>query len=210
MRAMRPKATVQIRHNVEDADKTAVYSRGKKASDAPGTSGAQGNVYLVGLRASGKTTLGKMLAERLGRSFVDTDELCVQQAGMTIAELVQAQGWDGFRELEAKVVRQVGETSGQVVATGGGVVLRDENRDVLRDTGRVFYLMADPGLLAGRLAKDPNEAQRPALTDMDLRQELAATLTEREPLYMGVANFILQAGAPLESLVEDVLEKLKM
>ena len=85
-----------------------------------------------------------------------------------------------------------------------------KNREALCRSGKVFYLLADPATLALRLERDPEEQQRPALTDLDLRQELAATLGEREPLYMGVASFILQAGQEPDELAQDVVDKLAL
>jgi shikimate kinase len=199
---MKPKRTVRLRHDVQDKDKTAIYGKKRRFR------ADKGNVYLVGMRASGKTTLGRLLAEHMDHEFVDTDRLVEQEAGTSIDELVKAQGWDAFRNLESDILRRVGERQGLVVATGGGIVLRPENSRILRATGKVFYLMADPGELVERLRKDPNEAQRPALTDLDLDREMAVTLSDRDPMYLAVADFILQAGESPEELLRSALEKM--
>ena len=164
------------------------------------------NIYLIGPRASGKTTLGKMLAERLGRPFIDLDAVFVEKHGETIADLVGREGWDAFRLAEAAIVAETGKRTGQVVATGGGAVLMPQNREVLA-RGLVFYLQADPERLASRLLADCNEAQRPKLTELGLREEIAATLAEREPLYLACAHASLPERAP-EELLEFALRAL--
>jgi shikimate kinase len=168
----------------------------------------EANIFLVGLRGSGKTTLGRLVAERLALLFVDTDDVIVQQAGESIAKIVSKQGWDVFRSMEKEVLRDVCSRRGQVVATGGGVVLDSGNRELLETSGVVFYLMADIATLTQRLAQDPKTDQRPALSGLAMAQELVQCLFEREPLYMRIANHVLRAEKAPAFLVEEVLEKL--
>ncbi|HDQ41355.1 MAG TPA: shikimate kinase AroL [Desulfonatronum sp.] len=165
------------------------------------------NIFLVGLRGSGKTTLGRLLAERLDVMFVDTDEMVVRQAGKDIASIVASQGWAGFRSSEKDTLREICTRKGQVVATGGGIVLEPSNRALL-ESGLVFYLMAEIPTLEERLAKNPLPAQRPALSEASLVQELRHCLYERGPLYMCTANHVLHAEKKPAVLVEEILEKL--
>ncbi|WP_428560989.1 MAG: shikimate kinase [Solidesulfovibrio sp. DCME] len=157
------------------------------------------NIYLIGPRASGKTTLGRLLADHLGRPFVDLDARFVEKHGETIADLVGREGWEAFRRAEAAILAETEQTPGQVVATGGGAVLVPENRAVLA-RGLVFYLQAQPERLAERLMADMNEAQRPKLTQLGLREEITATLAEREPLYLSCAHACLPERGPEELL----------
>lgn len=166
------------------------------------------NIYLIGPRASGKTTLGLRLAERLGRPFTDLDAAFVAKHGETIAELVGREGWDAFRRAEAAILAETGKCQGLVVATGGGVVLLPENREIL-SRGRVFYLQADPDRLAERLLADVNEAQRPKLTELGLREEIKTTLAEREPLYLSLAHACLPERDP-DELLDYALRALRM
>lgn len=166
------------------------------------------NIYLIGPRASGKTTLGRLLAARLDRPFVDLDAAFVETHGETIADMVARDGWDGFRRAEAAILAAIAAKKGQVVATGGGVVLLPENRALLAK-GLVFYLQADPDRLAERLLADMNEAQRPQLTDLGLREEITATLAEREPLYLSLAHACLPERTP-DQLLEFALRALAM
>lgn len=166
------------------------------------------NIYLLGMRASGKTTVGKALAEALGCPFVDTDAMVVAKAGQNIDAIVAAEGWDGFRSLEEKALATTAELPGKVVSTGGGIVLSQANRDLMYRTGVSFYLAADAALLISRMLCDPNAAQRPALTPLALHDEVAAVMSEREALYMAGMDHMLQAHRSVEELVADVLVAL--
>lgn len=161
------------------------------------------NVYLIGPRACGKTTLGRMLAKRLERPFVDLDEAFVRHTGKTVAQVVETEGWEGFRALESEVLANEADTGGKVVATGGGVVLKEPNRRVLAK-GVVIYLQADPERVVATLLAELNPDQRPALTDLPLEEEVRRTLTEREPFYLACAHFV----AP-ERPLEEQLERLE-
>ena len=165
------------------------------------------NVYLVGPRASGKSTLGRMLAQALGRPFVDLDEAFVERVGRTIAEVVEADGWERFRELETEVLQGVSGAGGQVVATGGGAVLKAPNRELL-GRGVVVYLQADAEAVVARLLAELKPDQRPALTDLSLEDEVRKTVLEREPYYLACAHLIAPQR-PLEELCGRIAVELK-
>ncbi len=170
---------------------------------------AQSNLFFVGLRGSGKTTLGKAVAEKLGVPFLDMDAVIQEQAGESIREIVEQKGWETFRSLEEKALQEICSVHGRVIATGGGVVLSEANRKLLHQHGTVVYLMADPPVLARRVGKDQASAeQRPPLGKESLEQEMSNQLWEREPLYMMVANHTLQADKPGDELVQEVLAAL--
>jgi len=167
---------------------------------------AEKNIYLVGPRACGKTTIGRMLAKALGRPFMDLDEEFVETTGRSIGDVVETEGWDAFRELETAVLAAVSETPGNVVATGGGVVLRARNRELLAE-GVVVYLQADPDKVVARLMDELKPEQRPALTNLSLEDEVRKTVLEREPYYMAVAQMVAP-DAPLEELAERLAREL--
>ena len=168
----------------------------------------QGNIFLVGLRASGKSTVGRALASRMGLAFVDMDTAITEHAGSSIREIVHHEGWEGFRRMEHETLVSICQQTGHVVATGGGVVLLPQNRDLLVQHGQVFYLMADLPLLQSRLSQDPQANNRPALGNAPLDQELQVTFQEREPLYFQVMHHILQAHKPVPDLLQDALMAL--
>src|SRR4051812_1385007 len=118
------------------------------------------SLFLIGYRGSGKSTVGRRLADRLWQEFLDSDELIVRQAGKTIREIFEQEGEPGFRDRESLVVRELAAVpEDQVIALGGGAVLREENRRALRDGGhKVIYLKCEPAELHRRIHADPQTA----------------------------------------------------
>ncbi|XXJ20167.1 shikimate kinase AroL [Desulfovibrio caledoniensis] len=166
-----------------------------------------GNIFLIGPRACGKTSVGRALAKRLGMEFVDTDHAFVQAVGMDIASFVDANGWDAFRDEEAATLAREAKPGGRVIGCGGGIVLRESNRAVLA-RGVTLYLKAGVEELVRRLKADPLEAQRPSLTGKSLADEVREVLKARAPLYEACADHIIE-GASLAATVERALEAVK-
>lgn len=167
---------------------------------------AEKNIYLVGPRACGKTTIGRMLAIALKRPFVDLDDEFVETTGRTIADVVESEGWDRFRELETAVLAAVSATPGHVVATGGGVPLKARNRELLGE-GVVIYLQADPEKVVNRLLEELKPHQRPALTDLSLEDEVRKTVREREPYYLSCAHLVAP-DRPLDELAARLAQEM--
>jgi shikimate kinase len=147
------------------------------------------SALLIGYRGSGKTTIGKKLADRLWQPFVDVDELIVKEAGKSIKDIFEQEGESSFRDLEEKAVQQAIAMPEHVVALGGGSVLREANRSAIKASGRkVIYLKCTPAELHKRISSDPETAaMRPSLTHLGGSvQEIEKLLAEREPLYRQV------------------------
>jgi shikimate kinase len=163
-------------------------------------------IFLVGPRGSGKTTVARLVAGRLGWQAVDADEVLEQQTGRAVSEVFAAEGEEGFRSREARVLAELAGMAEHVVATGGGVVLRPDNRELLR-RGWVVWLSADADTLWARVQADGStDRRRPALTGLSGRDEVAAVLREREPLYRGAADLTLDtAGCSPEDVAAAVL-----
>ncbi|MDC0948941.1 shikimate kinase [Gammaproteobacteria bacterium] len=143
-------------------------------------------IYLVGLMGSGKTALGRRLAERLGWQFIDCDHRIEERCGVSIRRIFEIEGESGFREREVRMMQELSYESMAVIATGGGAVMREENRAVLKDTGFVVYLDASVRTLLRRTA---NSKSRPLLNEVEDREQLLTDLlTLREPLYREVAD----------------------
>lgn len=191
---------------VDSAEASMSFSRGQFKKQP--FSLENKNIFLLGLRGSGKTTLARALALALNCSWVDTDTLVEQNAGQSIAEIVAARGWDFFRTLEEQALLQAVALPGKVVATGGGSILAAANRALMGAQGVCFYLAADAALLTGRILSDNNPALRPPLTGLDLHDEIVQTMVEREPLYMATMDHLLQANRSIEDLVDDILVAL--
>jgi shikimate kinase len=151
-------------------------------------------VLLVGPRGSGKTSVGRALAGQLGWRFVDADEELQRRAGMTIREIFAAEKEEGFREREAALLPELCALEDAVIACGGGVVLRPDNRARLSAAGLVVLLMADVDTLHRRTSIDPaSAATRPDLAGGG-REEVAAKLAERAELYRAVAQVVVNTA----------------
>ncbi len=147
-------------------------------------------IYLIGFRCTGKTTVSKILAEQLGWTAVDADVALVEAQGRTIADIVEKEGWDAFRSMEKDILKKLSNLDDHVVATGGGVILDDDNVAVMKQTGKVVWLVADPETIAKRMAgDDTTEDSRPALTDKGIYDEINDTLTIRNPKYDNAMDF---------------------
>ncbi|MFZ9811008.1 MAG: shikimate kinase [Burkholderiaceae bacterium] len=146
------------------------------------------NIVLIGLMGAGKTTIGRKLALRLGREFVDTDHEIEARSGASVATIFELEGEEGFRRRESKMLVQVMQLEQQVVTTGGGAPIRPENRPVIAK-GFVIYLEADPRQLWQRLRMDQS---RPLLSQSsDPKATLEKLHAERDPIYRQLANCIV-------------------
>ena len=142
-------------------------------------------VFLIGMMASGKTTVGRSLAKRLGLDFVDADHEVEERAGADIPWIFDVEGEEGFRDRESQVVDSLTTRNRIVVATGGGAILRPENRSRLRDRGVVVYLKTPIDLIVDRTR---NDRRRPLLQGVDAREKLAELEVERGHLYESTAH----------------------
>ncbi len=167
-------------------------------------------VFLIGPRGSGKSTVARLLAARLGWDWLDADHELERRHSRTIRDIFATEGEPSFRDKESAILADLCRLRRHVVATGGGVVLRPENRERMRTSGQVIWLTADPAILAARLEADAATAERrPSLTGMTAAssvQEIDAVLKVREPLYRSCADFITAtAGRSPEAVTEELL-----
>ncbi len=147
------------------------------------------NIVLIGYRGTGKSTVGKVLGQRLGRTVLSTDAEIVKEAGKSIPEIVEKWGWDHFRELETRMCRKLANQDNLVIDTGGGIVLKEENVDILKSNGKLFWLTAEISTIAKRISGD---TQRPSLSGTkSFIEEIQDILQERTPKYQGAADFTI-------------------
>jgi shikimate kinase len=178
----------------------------RAALAAPRRPTGRPNLALVGFMASGKTAVGRALAQRLGRRFVDLDDVVEQRAGCAVEDLFAAQGEAAFRALERQVLAEVSAGSGQVIACGGGAVIDPENRRRLMDGCAVCWLWAPLALCLERAAG----SARPLLAGADRRKRALELLTERHPLYAAVADLVVGVeGRAAEGLADGIADEVR-
>ena len=147
------------------------------------------NIYLIGLPGSGKTTVGRCLARFLYLDFIDTDHLIEERTGVSISHIFEIEGESGFRRRETRLLEEVSDRTQTVISTGGGIILSDTNRQIMRQHGQVIYLRASLEILWFRLRNCQN---RPLLQSALPRARIAELMKEREPLYVAQADLIVE------------------
>ena len=161
------------------------------------------NIILIGFMGCGKSSIGRRLAKRLGRNFLDSDELISTRAGDSISGIFATEGEEGFRKRETEELRGLAGSSGIVLATGGGAVLNPVNRELLRELGLVIWLHADPETLFERATRS---RKRPLLEVENPRGTFNALLESRLPIYADAADLRVDAtGLSHEQTVDKLL-----
>lgn len=163
------------------------------------------NIVLIGMRGSGKTTIGRLLAQKLGKQFIEMDEMIVQRMGLSIPGIVEKYGWGKFRDAEKEVTLEVARLDNVVNATGGGVVANEENISALKQKGKLVWLKVGLDTLVKRIGDDPS---RPSLTGKPLREDMAAVLAERTPIYERAADFTIDTDGKMPEDIAELIIKL--
>ncbi len=166
------------------------------------------NIVLIGYRGTGKSTVGKVLAARLGWPLVSTDAEIVRRAGRSVPEIVAQHGWEHFRDLESTVCRDFSARDGLIIDTGGGAILRQGNVACLKKNGMLFWLTASVETIASRIGRD---TQRPSLTGTkSFVEEIEEVLAVRTPKYQEAADHIVPTdGSTISQIVETILSSVQ-
>ncbi|MGD8314953.1 MAG: shikimate kinase [Syntrophobacterales bacterium] len=169
------------------------------------------NLYLIGYRCTGKSSVGRLLAEAMDWTFVDMDQELVSEAGIPIEEIVDSRGWKYFRDQESKLLQQLSRATEQVISTGGGVVTVPENITIMHGSGKVVWLHASPGTIAARMEADKStDDQRPPLHGDDSVVEIEEVLAERLPLYDEAMHLQVETDdLSVEEVSESIVRWLK-
>jgi shikimate kinase len=163
---------------------------------------------LVGMPGSGKSTVGRQLARKLGVGFVDTDQVIEMRIGCSIREFFEREGEAAFRDIETQVLYDMTRTACGVMATGGGAVLRDGNRALLRERSQVIYLRVQPEEIYRRLR---NDSQRPLLQVEDPKGRIKELFKERDPIYQASAHFVIETSRPrIPTMVTMIVSQLEL
>lgn len=168
------------------------------------------NLILIGYRATGKTTVARLLAERLGWKAIDSDDVIEKRAGKTTSRIFAEDGEPAFRDLEAQVIAELCQQDKLVLASGGGAPLRPESRKAMRDAGKVVWLTARPETIHARMNGDALTAsRRPSLTGKNPWDEILLLLQKREPIYRETAHLEIdsESGSP-ETVAAHILAAL--
>jgi shikimate kinase len=168
------------------------------------------NIVLIGYRATGKTTLARLLAARLGCDWIDADVEIERRAGKSIAEIFAADGEPAFRDLEEQVIADLSARPRLVLAAGGGAPMRESSRRAMRQGGKVVWLTARPETILARMTGDATTAgRRPNLTDKDPLEEIVHLLRRREPVYRESADLVVdtEQKAP-EQIADEILGRI--
>ncbi|MBI2036246.1 shikimate kinase AroL [Candidatus Microgenomates bacterium] len=165
------------------------------------------NIVLIGMRGAGKTTVGKMLASHLKKDFIEMDDLVAKKAGMKIAQIVKKHGWEYFRDLETQITQEVSQKDNVIIATGGGVVLRSENVQVLKKHGKLFWLSVGVNSLLKRIG---NDANRPSLTGKSPKEDMEETQIQRQKLYEQAADVVIDTEKiTAKEVMEEIITNLE-
>lgn len=163
-------------------------------------------VFLIGYRGAGKSSVAELLAPRLGWDWIDADRALEQRAGQTIAQIFASDGEAAFRRLESQLLAEWCTRKDLVIATGGGIILAEQNRLLMQSSGEVVWLTADVKTLTDRLQQDSANAERRPRLTVGGRAEIEELLRLREPLYRACANWTVDtAGCTLEAIVDKIL-----
>lgn len=149
------------------------------------------NIILVGLMGAGKSTIGRNLAKQLGKEFYDSDRVIEERTGVDIATIFEIEGEKGFRDREEQVIQELCEKEDIIMATGGGSILRKNNRENMKKSGHVIYLCTSAELLYSRIRYDKS---RPLMQTESPLDTLKKLLEDREPYYLGVADSVITTG----------------
>ena len=165
------------------------------------------NIFLIGPMGAGKTTVGRLLAQKLSLTFIDSDHEIENHTGVDIPLIFEKEGEEGFRKREADIIDELTQQRNIVLATGGGAVIKEENRKNLINRGLVIYLQADIKHLLRRTRKDRN---RPLLQGPNPEKKLREIMQQREPLYRQTADYTIDTGKySVQAIINQILEYQK-
>lgn len=165
------------------------------------------NIFFTGFMGTGKTTISKLVAEKLGMQWVDLDDMIMKKENRSIVDIFNEEGEGYFRELEKKVLLEIAETGGYVVSTGGGIVIVDENIEVMRKNGVIVTLIASPEVIYERVKDDQ---ERPLLQVLDPLDQIKRLLFERAHFYIKGDIIIDTSYDTPECLADEIIKELSI
>ncbi|MED5430362.1 MAG: shikimate kinase [Pseudomonadota bacterium] len=159
-------------------------------------------IFIVGLMGSGKTSVGKILAKKVGRNFYDTDQEIIKNEKLDISQIFNKYGEDYFRELEHTILKKIISNQGAIVSTGGGIVLKKENVDIMKDNGIIIFLNID---VETQIARIKNKKNRPLLKNRNLKGDLKNMKNDRDKIYESISNLKIDvSGVTKYKVIDDI------
>jgi shikimate kinase len=164
------------------------------------------HIILIGYRCTGKTSVGRKVAEELVLPLYDTDQIIADRIGKTIKAWVEEKGWASFRQEEKAVIKEIISLKPGVISLGGGAVMDPEIREILKSIGFIVWLTADVGTVLTRMKSDPNNLDnRPPLSDKDWETEIKDLMIQRSPVYRQLADFSIETdGKKIDEIVKEI------
>ena len=154
------------------------------------------NIFIVGLMGSGKTSIGKLLAKRTGRLFIDIDNEIIKESDMTITEIFNKFGENHFRDLEHKILSKAKSTENHVISTGGGIILKLENIKIMKNSGTIIFLDID---VETQLSRVRNKKNRPLLNSNNMVENLVNIKKDRDYIYKNISDYIISISGKNKS-----------
>jgi len=166
-------------------------------------------IYLIGFMGAGKTTVGKLLAEKLNQPFVDIDDVIEKKTDLAVPMIFEKFGEEYFRKLETDILQRIAKYPGNVIATGGGIILNAGNRKILKNTGITIYLKWHPSVLYQRIKNSTHRPLLKSINESQLVQQIETMLQQRQPFYEG-AEIIIDAndGTAPHDIVASIIQQL--
>ena len=168
------------------------------------------NIVLIGFRGTGKSTVGRLLAKRLERDFIDSDQQIESSTGKTIKSIFEDDGEEGFRQIEVDTITELSKEDNKVISAGGGVILREENVNNLKNNGFLVLLEATPEIIHSRIARDEKTTQqRPSLTNKKPLDEIRHLVEQREHAYKNAADYTINTSyISCEDVVSEIITRV--
>ena len=163
------------------------------------------NIFIVGSMGSGKTSIGKMLAKNNNLSFLDTDHEIIRSCGYSIPDIFEKFGEEHFRGLETEQLRKINAIENHVISTGGGIILRDDNKKLMQNLGIIIFLDIN---INSQLDRVKNRKNRPLLNNKDLKENLLSLKKIRDPIYKKISNYIIDVSGKERDQVINEIQKI--
>jgi shikimate kinase len=163
------------------------------------------NIFIVGSMGSGKTSIGKMLAKNNNLSFLDTDHEIIRSCGYSIPDIFEKFGEEHFRGLETEQLRKMNAIENHVISTGGGIILRDDNKKLMKDLGIIIFLDIN---INSQIARVKNRKNRPLLNNKNLKDNLLSLKKTRDPIYKKISNYIIDVSGKERDQIINEIQKI--